>query len=297
MHRVRVLISSRSSVWWSGPIIQQALTKYWDRPGVDLTYQFSKSVEDGQRKARKAVDEGVETVLVAGGDGMVNSIGAALLGSRVALGVIPAGSGNGFARYFNIPLNPERAVQALVDAGRRVIDVGMANGRPFFVTCSMAWDAALVRSFERLPVRGILSYVLAAATELLGFVPQPFEAFLDDRPPMTFEDPVVFTAANLTQYGGGAQIAPQASPHDELLELVVVSRRDVPPLLASLNRLFDGTFDELPGVFTTSFRCLQVRRAKEAPIQVDGELMPPTRDVTVEVRPKALTVLVPPRRA
>lgn len=283
-------------MWWSGPIIQQALTRHWDRPDVELTYQFSKSAEDGQRKALRAIEEGVETLLVAGGDGMVNSIGASLLGSRVALGVIPAGSGNGFARYFNIPLNPERAVHALVDADRRLIDVGMANGRPFFVTCSLAWDAALVRSFERLPVRGVLSYALAAASELFGYVPQPFEVFVDDSPAMTFDDPVVFTAANLTQYGGGAQIAPQASPHDELLELVVVSRRDVPPLLASLNRLFDGTFDELPGVYTRSFRCLQVRRAKEAPIQVDGELMAPTRDVTVEVRPKALNVLVPRRR-
>ncbi|MFH0953095.1 MAG: diacylglycerol kinase family protein [Verrucomicrobiota bacterium] len=293
MNRVRVLINARSVLWWSGGAVQQALNQYWDQPGTDLTYQFSKSAEDGQRKARQAMAEGVETILVVGGDGMVNSIGAALVGSRVALGVVPGGSGNGFARHFGIPLSPEKAVQALLGADRRVIDIGLVNGRAFLVTCSLAWDAALLRTFEKFPLRGVLSYVVAAATELLGYVPQPFEVELDGGKKMTFSDPVVFTAANLTQYGGGAQIAPQACPHDEMLELVVISSQDVPRLLASVNRLFDGTFDELPGVFTRKFRRMWVHRTAAAPIQVDGELIEPTQDVTIEVLPQALTVLVP----
>lgn len=163
VRKVRVLINPRSGGWWSSQAIQKAFDEHWESGDVDLTYQFSRSVEDGQRKARRAVEEGTDTVLVVGGDGMVHTIGSVLVGTSTALGVVPVGSGNGFARHFDIPLDPENAVRALRRARRQSIDVGLANGRHFFVTCSLAWDAALVRSFEKFPMRGSLPYGLAAA--------------------------------------------------------------------------------------------------------------------------------------
>jgi len=260
---------------------------------VEMVYQFSLDAADGRKKARRAVDEEVDAIFVIGGDGMVNTIGSEIVGTSVALGVIPAGSGNGFARHFDIPLNPSRSVQAILGGEIRTIDVGMANGRAFFVTCSMAWDAALVRSFEKFPVRGVFPYIFAAAQEFVAYRPQPFDVLFDDDEMMSFPSPLIFTAANLTQYGGGARIAPRASPDDGWLELVAVSKRDAPRLVASLNRLFDGTFDRLPGVFSRQFRRMQVRRTKPAPIQVDGELIESPREVEITLLPKSLNVLVP----
>lgn len=293
VRRIRVLINPRSGMWWSFGQMLDVLEKHWDKPGVDLSYQFSLSKEDGQEKARRALADGADTILVIGGDGMVNSIGSVLIGHDAALGVIPAGSGNGFARHFGIPLNPERAALALLEAERRRIDVGTANGRPFFVTCSMAWDASLVRHFEKFPMRGILPYVLAAAYEFLEYEPQPFEAVLDGAVIETYEDPLVFTVANLTQFGGGAQIAPMAQPDDGYLELIVMRRRDAPKLLANLPRLFDGTLHKLPEVLARRFKRLQVRRARPAPIQLDGELVEAAAEVSLSVLPRALTVLAP----
>lgn len=151
--------------------IYRALEQGWDLPSLDLTLQISQTAEDGRAKVRRAVEEGVDTVLVVGGDGMVSTMGAVLVGSDVALGVVPAGSGNGFARHFGIPLEPAKAIRALARAERRRIDVGTVNERPFFVTCGMAWDAALARSFAKSPFRGVLPYVFSGAYELLGYVP------------------------------------------------------------------------------------------------------------------------------
>ncbi|HRZ11965.1 MAG TPA: diacylglycerol kinase family lipid kinase [Kiritimatiellia bacterium] len=287
-----MLINPRSGGWWSSQAIQKAFDDHWDTAELDLSYQFSRSVEDGKTKARRAVEEGVDTILVVGGDGMVNTIGGVLVGTHTALGVIPVGSGNGFARHFGIPLDPEEAVKELRTAGRRRIDIGLANGRPFFVTCSLAWDAALVRSFEKFPMRGSLPYVLAAAYEFLGYVPQPVRVRLDGED-LAWADPLVFTVANLTQYGVGAKIAPRAEPDDGWLELVVVSRQDAPRVLAGLPRLFDGSFDGLPGVETRRFKRMLVERARPAPIQMDGELIEPADKVDIEVVHKALRVLVP----
>lgn len=294
VRKIRVLINPKSGVAWSFGAMQEVLERCWNMPEVDLSYQFSRHVADGQAKARRAVDDGIDTILVVGGDGMVNSIGSVLVNRDVALGVIPVGSGNGFARHFDIPLRPEHAAQALVHARRQRIDVGMANDRCFFVTCGMAWDAALVRAYEKSPVRGVVPYIFSAAYEYLGYEPQPFDVILDGKEQLAFRDPVVFTAANLTQYGGGALIAPHACPDDGKLELIVMLRKDTARLLPHVSRLFDGTIQQIPDVRFKQFKELEVRRQKKGPIQVDGEFVSEAeQNIKVRILPQALTILVP----
>jgi diacylglycerol kinase (ATP) len=290
---VRVLMNPKAGFASSLQSVIQAIGEHWDRPGIDLSFQLSRSIADGQEKTRRALGEGVDTIIVVGGDGMVNSIGSALVGSTVALGVIPTGSGNGFARHFGIPLKPELAAAELARAQRLRIDVGRANQRPFFVTCSMAWDAAIVRTFDKSPVRGILPYVFAAVYEFFDYERQPFDALVDGKEGYAFKDPLMFTVANLTQFGGQAQIAPDACPDDGLLELIVVERKDAPIVLANLPRLFNGTINQLTQVRTSKFHRLLVRRPRAAPIQMDGELVDAGPEIEVDMLPKALTVLVP----
>ncbi len=289
--KVRVLLNPRSGTRFSWRRLHEALAPHWDRPGIDLTYQVSRSPEDGKAKVRRAVSEGVDTLLVAGGDGMINTLGAELVGTSVALGVIPAGSGNGFARHFGIPLDWPEAAEFLAQSERRPIDVGVVNDRYFFVTCGMAWDAALVKVFDRSPVRGLVPYFISGASGLLEYEHQPFRVTFDDGETVVYEDPTLFTVANLTQYGGGAVIAPNAREDDGELELVVILRRDAPAALARLPRLFDGTVTEMAEVKTRSCRSLSVHREKPAPLHVDGELLESVRDVHVTLRPRALTVL------
>ena len=293
MSKIRVLINPNAGVANPLEAVVHAVARHWDAAVHDVTFQTSLDAADGRRKAERAVVDGVEILLVAGGDGMINTVGQALLGSPVALGVIPTGSGNGFARHFNIPLVPEDAVRAFVGARRTRIDVGQANGHPFFVTCSMAWEAAIARSFEKSPVRGIWPYIFAAAYEYVAYTPQPFEVMLDDHEILRFPGPMIFTIANLTQYGGGAKIAPHAQPDDGELELVVIPSQDIPQLLVNLPRLYDGTLDQIPEMVSRRFKKLNVRRTQAGPIQVDGEIIEAVRDVEISVIPQALTVLVP----
>ena len=293
--RVRVLMNPKSGRGHGVEAIFHAVDAAWSEPGLDVTYQFSHDAEDGREKVRRAVKDGVDTILVAGGDGMVNTIGAELVGTTVALGVIPTGSGNGFARHFGIPLQVDEAAADLAGATRCQIDVGVANGRPFFVTCSMAADASVVKTFEAFPFRGILPYVFAAAYELFDYQPQPFRAILDGREELVISNPLLFTVANLTQFGGGAQVAPQARADDGFLELVVIQKQDAGRALANVGRLFDGTLDTLPGVITRRFQHLVVERERDAVIQMDGELQESVAKVDVTLHPGQLTVLVPTR--
>jgi YegS/Rv2252/BmrU family lipid kinase len=293
VRKVRLLINCASGVGWSFPALRRAVEEFWEAPDTDVGYQFSLSKEDGMLKAARAVQDGVDIVLVVGGDGTVNTVGQVLIGSGVALGVVPVGSGNGFARHFGIPLSPPLAIRALAHASKETIDVGVANDKPFFVTCSMAWDASLVRQFEKWPFRGIIPYLFSAVQEYFEYQPQPMIVRFDNGEEVAYMDPLIFTLANMTQYGGGAIIAPRARPDDGCLELVVVLRRDVPRLMKDIGRLFSGSVDKLPNVESRSCRMLSVRRQTATSIQIDGELVDAPAELHISVLPKALTVLVP----
>lgn len=293
LRRVLVLINPKSGFRASLDVVLKGIETAWTQRGAIVSYQFSNSIEDGVAKTRQAVADGVDSLVVVGGDGMVNTIGAELVGTNVAMGVIPTGSGNGFARHFNIPLSPVKAAEALASADRRLIDVGTANGRPFFVTCSMAWDATLVRFFEKSPIRGIIPYVFAGAQGLFEFRPQPFDVVLDGSEHIHFREPLVFTVANLTQFGSGVRIAPQARDDDGFLELVAIGRSDLPEVLLGLSRWFDGTFDQLHGVVTRRFSHMRVIRPTAGEMQVDGELVDASAEIEIRLQARALHVLVP----
>ncbi len=291
--RVLVLMNRKSGINRSFASLLNALDKFWDVPGVDLSYQFSQSAQDGREKAERAVEQGVNILLVAGGDGTVSTVGAALVKTDTVLGVIPMGSGNGFARHFDIPLSPGKAIQALAKGRVTEIDVGIVNNRPFLVTCSMAWDAAIVRSFEKSPVRGIIPYIFAGVYEFFDYDPQEIRVTLDSGKKYVFPNPLVFTVANLTQFGGGAVITPYAKPDDGLLELITAQKQHVPVFLANLHKLLSRSISEIPEVVLDTFKSMTVSRPHAAQIQVDGELVNVPAEVEVKVLHKALKVLVP----
>ena len=292
--RVHVLINPRSGPVVSSSAILGAIERELGGTGVEVTYQFSRDVEDGRAKTQRAVKQGADTIIVVGGDGMINTIGSMLVGADVNLAVVPTGSGNGFARHFNIPLNHVKAVQALSTGERMKIDVGTANDRPFFVTCSMAADAATARYFAKSPMRGIIPYVFATAYELFEYKPQRFDVVIDGKEQLRIDDVLVFTVANLTQFGGGARIAPDALPDDGRLEMVALPKEAAKNIFEGVPRLFNGTFDRLPGIIRRRFQHLVVRRRNAAVIQVDGEVVEAPAEIHVRVKRRALSVLVPP---
>ncbi|HAS81183.1 MAG TPA: hypothetical protein DCS43_00525 [Verrucomicrobia bacterium] len=293
MRKVRVLINPKSGLPRGFSSLRQALDMHWDVAGTELTYQFTQSKEDGVAKAQRAVTDGVNIILVSGGDGTVSTISRVLVDTDVALGVIPTGSGNGFARHFGIPLAPSRAAEALVHAEERRIDVGLVNGLPFFVTCSMAWDAAFVRTFEKFPMRGILPYVFAGVQEFFDYERQDMDVTFDDGETLHLKSPMIMTVANLTQFGGGALIAPHAEDDDGKLEFIGALQKDFALLLANLGRLFNGSVSQIPRLVTRSSSRMTIERPKAAAIQVDGEMVEAPQRLDIVVKPFALRVLVP----
>ena len=291
MRQILVLINPKSGT--GGPYRYiSAIEKTWDTPENDIYFQFSQSAEDGAAKVQRAIERGTDTVLVVGGDGIVNTIGSVLVNTPVRLGVIPAGSGNGFARHFKIPLQPESAAQALLNGQTTSIDVGKVNNHLFFVTCSMAWDGALVETFEKFPFRGLVPYILAGASQFFEYKAQSFKANIDGEE-IQFKHPLIFTVANLSQFGSDLMVAPDARADSGDLELVAVEKSDIPFLLSQVHRIIDKTIFRSPHVINRHFKKMTVERKESSPIQVDGEILNGDTRVDVEVLPNALNVIIP----
>lgn len=291
MEQVLVLINPKSGIGGPHRYIT-AIEKVWDTPENDVSFQFSQSAKDGAAKVRRAIERDIDTVLVVGGDGMVNTIGSVLVNTGVRLGVVPSGSGNGFARHFNIPLHPTPAAKTLLEGHTASIDVGKVNDRMFFVTCSMAWDGALVETFDKYPFRGIVPYVLAGAQQLLEYKAQPFHVEIDGEA-LEFSHPLIFTVANLSQFGSDVMVAPDAKADSGDLELVAIEKKNMPLVLSQIHRFIEKTFHQHPLVTNRHFKTMTVRRENPSPIQIDGEVMKADTDVHIEVLPSALNVIMP----
>lgn len=234
-----------------------------------------------------------DLVLAAGGDGTVHEVAEGLLGGQAALGIIPAGSGNGLARELGIPTDWTRAIADLPLGSPRSIDVGMVNGRPFFATASIGFDAEVARRYglygDRF--RGLGPYVWHALSAWLQYRPSPITLTIDGR--SLDENPLILVVANTGQYGFGVRIAPGASPYDGKLHIVRLDRPTTFGTLAVLSRLIRGTIRKSSKYRSDAATSLIVNRGAPGLIQIDGEPIDAEAQLRFSVQPGALRVWLP----
>jgi YegS/Rv2252/BmrU family lipid kinase len=239
--------------------------------------------------ARDAVQNG-EVVVALGGDGLVGTLAGALHGSA-ALGVLPGGRGNDFARAIGIPLDIPGACRVLLEGVRKALDLGEANGRSFACIASMGYDseANRIANQARL-VRGNLVYAYAAIRALMAWKPARFTVRLDGRE-LRFEGYTV-AAANTGYYGGGMHMAPGADPSDGLLEVVFVEQVSKRRFLANLPKVFKGEHVEEDSVSVHRAREVEIAADRPFDVYADGEPIT-TLPATVRLVRGGLSVIAP----
>lgn len=239
-----------------------------------------------------AVERGARIVVAWGGDGTVNEVASALAFGPAALGVIPAGSGNGLARMFRIPSDPDRALARMLQAADRRIDLGEVNGRLFVNVAGVGFDAHVAERFATLERsrRGFLRYAAIVARELGRYQAGAYAVTLDGRelhPRPAF----LVSFANGRQWGNGAVIAPAAATDDGLLDAVIVDARSLAGTIGALPRLFSGSVDRLRGVQIVQVKTAEVvAQADRLLCHVDGEPLEAGAVARVRVHPEALRV-------
>lgn len=271
--------------------IIQMINEFWKNSGID--YSVIKTNHRGHaiELAKKAVAGGIDMVVAVGGDGTINEIGRGLTGSETALGVVPAGSGNGFARNFDIPLRPDDAVKALINPCFRRIDVGKINGHHFFNVAGIGLDAEISAHFDKFGIRGPLPYFYVGIREFLRYEPETIEIYLNEGKKIECK-PLILSFANAPQYGNGAIIAPNAKPDDGLLDVCILYPLSSGKALVNIKRLFDGTVDKIDEMEIYQSAKATILRKQKGFIHTDGDPHLEAAEITVEVLAGQLIVAV-----
>ena len=262
-----------------------------DHEKNDVSIVMSEYAGHAREIAAQAVSDGIDVVVAIGGDGTVNEVGSALCNTSTALAIVPCGSGNGLARHLRIPSNSSRALQVLNDGVVGQFDYCTVNGKPFFCTCGMGFDATVSYKFSNEGTRGFITYIKTALSEYSKYKPQEYLIDIDGKKMQ--EKAFVIACCNAAQYGNNAYIAPRATMQDGMLDLTVMHPFNIveSPLIGA--RLFLRQLNHDNHVSIYRGKRVIIKRRRNDIIHIDGDpVMMPAR-IVIENVAAGINILVP----
>jgi diacylglycerol kinase (ATP) len=196
--------------------------------------------------AKASVSDGVEALVVCGGDGLVHLAAQVLADTGVPLGIIPAGTGNDVARYLDLPRkDPLAAADRVIGSRVRTIDLARSGSRHFVTVLAAGFDAIVnERANDMTWPRGQMRYNLATVAELRTFRPLSFTLDLDGT--RLQREAMLVAVGNGTSYGGGLRITEGAVLDDGLLDVVIINKMTKGRLIRTYPKLFSGTHTQEP---------------------------------------------------
>ncbi|HYP46839.1 MAG TPA: YegS/Rv2252/BmrU family lipid kinase [Propionibacteriaceae bacterium] len=262
--------------------------------GLTTEILLSRHFDEAAEMTQAAASSSVDVLAVMGGDGMMhlglNACASARSSGneRLTLGVIPAGTGNDFARGLGLDPGDPVAAAEVVGAGfRRHLDLARVNGRYVGAVVAAGFDALVNQRANAMPwPRGALRYPLAALAELRVFAPLSYRLTVDGT--VRDLEAMLVAVGNTSTYGGGMRICPDAAADDGLLDVTIVHPVSRAKLVQLLPRMYSGSF--------VRDRCVEQLRAREVTVTGpglvgfgDGELLG-AAPLTVSSEAQALSV-------
>jgi diacylglycerol kinase (ATP) len=260
-----------------------------DKTTLEPVIIFSDSVAHARQLAKEGTGK-FDVIVAVGGDGTVNEVASAIVGTDTPLGIIPFGSGNGLSRFLQIPMDPEKALKTLVSGRVEAIDSATLNGMPFFNMAGMGFDAHIAEVFSHNKKRGFISYIKSSFEEFSKYKEQMYRMQVDGE---TFDRKAFMVSfANSSQYGNNAHISPHASVQDGLIDICVITKFPIWRLPEMGVRMIMGSSDKVKFVEIVRGKDIVIRRERDGAIHLDGEPQMAGADIAIKVVPASLKVIV-----
>ena len=241
-----------------------------------------------------AINEGADLLAVSGGDGTVMQVLSALAGTRVAVAILPAGTGNLLSQNLGIPLNLCDAVDVALSGNVYDLDLARSgDGRHFVIMGGMGLDGQIIHDADRTVKNrwGVFAYFWAAAKNMTRRL-EPVTISIDGRPPIRRRAKSV-VAVNMGKMTAGLNAFPTASPCDGLLEIGILKMETFPQGLRMLYNMLLGRPQLTSELETIQATRVQIHSIFPQPLQFDGEYVGQFRDLSAEILPKSVCILVP----
>lgn len=270
---------------------QEELRRALDAAGLDAEIALTERPGHATELAHNALRAGAKVVAAAGGDGTVHEVAQALVGTEVALGVLPLGSGNDYLRALGIPNALPAAAAVLARGKSRKVDVAEVNGQFSLNSFGMGVEGQIAADYRRMRFfKGEIGYLYATILEVLRF--RAFGAEVQGDGWQFSGRLLSVSAMNGPYAGGGFHLAPQALLDDGALDVGLIG--DYPRLVrfVVLPKTRDGTYLNLSRVHAKKAQRIMIRSDRPLPVHMDGELLPqPVSEVSLTLLPGALRVV------
>lgn len=251
---------------------------------------FTKRSGDATILSKKAVDEKFAVVIAVGGDGTVNECAKAIIGSETALGVIPCGSGNGFAFHFGMHKNIEKSILQLNSCKTSLIDSCTANQMPFINVSGVGFDAHISHLFSNVKKRGFLSYLKLISNEIFTYKAKDYYLNYDKNNMHVKANLIAF--ANTSQYGNNFFISPDASTEDGLIDFVIIKEFPKWKIIPFLYQLAKGRIHLSEYVKIVRAKEMLID-SKDNILHLDGEPISTKSPIRIKAHHKTLKIFIP----
>ena len=269
--------------------VPQLIEKFLDANSFRATIVCSDGPTHARQIAKEAVNQ-FDLIVAVGGDGTVNEVASALVGTDTVLGIIPFGSGNGLSRFLGISMNAAKAIKALNTGRIEIIDSGSLNGHPFFNMAGMGFDAHIAEVFSHGKKRGFFTYLVSSIQEISKYKAQLYHIEIDGA--IYEREAFMLSFANSSQYGNNAHISPHASVQDGLLDVCVIKQFPkwrLPEM--GIRMLFKAT-ERTGYVEIIRGRQIKVKRRQPGAVHLDGEPHMMGTDMEIKLVPGSIRVIV-----
>jgi diacylglycerol kinase (ATP) len=289
--KVRFIFNPHSGSNRRNPHLLGRAVEFIARHRLDGSVVSTQRPRHATELAAQAVAEGCSLVVAIGGDGTMNEVATALVGTPAVFGLIPCGSGNGLGRHLGIHQAGHGAFRTLLEGRPMPIDTGLVNGFAFFNVMGLGFEADIAVRFSRLTNRGLAGYFRVGVPAFFAHQPETVTV----RHPGGTVQLQAFTLAilNSDQYGNDARVAPGAQMDDGRFDLVSLPRVGLLGACGMLYRLGTDTFDQVKAATRLRGAEFVIERAKPGWIHTDGEPRATTARLEISLKPHSLRIMVP----
>lgn len=290
--RVRFIVNPRSGGNFRTRLTEGMVRRHLDLSRFDYDIQPTRYAGHAIKLAQQCLIEKTDIVAVVGGDGTQNEVGQVLMNHDIVMANIPTGSGNALARKMNIPLHLPDAID-LINTGKPfAIDALLLNGQPFFMAAGLGYDGKVVQQFDKLPFRGVFSYLTSILSTAFTYKLPSYTIQIDDKKPFTTEAFTVLITST-GQVGYNVEFCHGCVINDGIFEITIVKDFDRTQIPMLIKEAFWGDIAAQP--FLESHHCkkLKIHTNTVEALQMDGDFHGLTDTADVRCKKQALTYLVP----
>ena len=247
------------------------LEKYFPKDIYKIEVEYSNYKTHAITLTQNAIVNNPDCIVACGGDGTINEVASCLINTKIKLGIIPVGSGNGLASNLSIPKALEKATEIILKGKTQFIDVGKVNGHYFFSNVGVGIDALIIKKYESYSKRTLFSYVRASIASSIQF--NPMETILSFNNHIVNTNAFMIFISNSNQMGYGMSLTPKASLNDGLLDLVVISKLNLFDKLILGMRVISNKIEKFEKARHTLIEKINIEMPKKIFVdtQIDGE--------------------------